>query len=140
VLWLFSCNEEEATNNTPPYVDSNVVLRFDSLVLDGDSTQYLEKSFTFSKKLREIQYQFWGEENCTDLSHAFTFLSFRSTLDSQVIPYPEFDSIPVYVMNSIIFKEGDSCQTLTVKMGITDPPFENKYIKIKNFKAYSILN
>jgi hypothetical protein len=125
-------------NDPPPSVDSSVVLRVDSVSLYGSDTQYVERSFTFSKKIRKVEYQFWAEENCSNLMVPYTKLEFRSQVDSEIVSYEQFDSIPIFVMNNLLFSEGDSCQTVTIKMGITNPPFENKYIKIWDIKVIQL--
>lgn len=140
---LNGCGDDTTNNsNNNQSVDSNVVLRVDSVVLNTSNSLFVQQSFNFSKKLRSINFQYWGESNVPTINGPYIMLIFRSDMGDSVSfvqSGSNLDSIPKYVLNTILFNNNDSCDAIKIKLSINDTvniPV-NKNINVKNLKVFS---
>ncbi|HJY64454.1 MAG TPA: hypothetical protein VJ455_09890 [Ignavibacteria bacterium] len=60
IFCLIACSDDSSNNNNNNQtVDSNVVLRVDSVVLNTSNSLFVQQTFNFSKKLRNVKFQYW---------------------------------------------------------------------------------
>ena len=144
IFCLIACSDDSSNNNNNNQtVDSNVVLRVDSVVLNTSNSLFVQQTFNFSKKLRNVKFQYWGESNIPAANGPYIKLVFKSDSGDSVTVIQsgsDIDSIPRFISGISSFTLGDSCQTVKAQLSVNDsisPPITpDKYIKMKNLKIY----
>ena len=146
IFCLIACSDDSSNNNNNNQtVDSNVVLRVDSVVLNTSNSLFVQQTFNFSKKLRNVKFQYWGESNIPAANGPYIKLVFKSDSGDSatyIQSGSNIDSIPREISNSYLLNVGDSCGSVKSILSMDDtipPPLipPDKKIKIKNLKVYS---